>query len=247
MRIDLLWLPAWLTVCLTLWPAQSSLAQTVLTSPAARVQLLELYTSEGCSSCPPADKWLSQLRRAPGLWTEIVPVAFHVDYWNYLGWRDQLADSRFSERQRRYRRSGGVKSVYTPGFVVGGREWRGWFQRRPLPQAEPAPVGVLAVTVTDNRYRAQFTRADGVAARPLELYVALLGMDLKTDIKRGENRGRRLTHDFAVLGLSRRPAGEAWTGTLPQRDPGGSYGLAAWVSPVGELTPVQAVGGYLPP
>jgi hypothetical protein len=76
-------------------------AQTFQSGP-ARVGLLELYTSEGCSSCPPAESWLSGLAGNDALWKDVVPVAFHVDYWDYLGWRDVFASSAFSERQRDY-------------------------------------------------------------------------------------------------------------------------------------------------
>ena len=71
-------------------------------SPERQVALVELYTSEGCSSCPPAESWLSGLKEKPGLWSEFVPVAFHVDYWNYLGWRDKWSSKEYSDRQRDY-------------------------------------------------------------------------------------------------------------------------------------------------
>ncbi|MCB1738986.1 MAG: DUF1223 domain-containing protein, partial [Gammaproteobacteria bacterium] len=98
-----------------------------------QVALLELFTSEGCSSCPPADRWLSGLIDDPRLWRELVPVAFHVDYWDYLGWPDRFASREFSRRQRDHARSGGLSQVYTPGVVLNGAEWRGWHRGRPLP------------------------------------------------------------------------------------------------------------------
>jgi hypothetical protein len=82
-------------------------------SSAARVSLLELYTSEGCSSCPPADRFVNGLKSDRRLWREVVPVAFHVDYWDYIGWQDRFASPQYSERQRSYARSGYVKGVYT--------------------------------------------------------------------------------------------------------------------------------------
>src|SRR5262249_36121801 len=107
--------------------------------------LLELFTSEGCSSCPPAEKWISNLRSNPDLWKKVVPVAFHVDYWDHLGWRDPFSKQEFTERQRSYAATWGGDSIYTPGFVVNGREWRGWFGGPSLPAA-PEKVGVLRVT-----------------------------------------------------------------------------------------------------
>src|SRR6059036_4275966 len=79
--------------------------------------LIELYTSEGCSSCPPAETWLSRLKESPGLWRDFVPMAFHVDYWDYLGWRDPWAAQEFSDRQRAYAQSWRSRRIYTPGFV----------------------------------------------------------------------------------------------------------------------------------
>ena len=67
-----------------------------------QVSLLELYTSEGCSSCPPAEAWLSKLKNSQGLWDEFVPVAFHVDYWNNPGWKDRFSDEQYTERQKSY-------------------------------------------------------------------------------------------------------------------------------------------------
>src|ERR1700758_4469967 len=89
--------------------------------------LIELFTSEGCSSCPPAEKWLSQLKSNPDLWKKTVPVAFHVDYWDRLGWRDRFARPEFTLRQQHYAVGWRIGSVYTPNFVVNGREWKGWF------------------------------------------------------------------------------------------------------------------------
>ena len=94
-------------------------------SSAEPVQLIELYTSEGCSSCPPADRWLSALERDPGLWEQFVPIAFHVTYWNYLGWSDRFGRAEFDARHRRVAANASAV-VYTPGLFVGGREWRAW-------------------------------------------------------------------------------------------------------------------------
>ena len=118
-------------------------AQTVhLESPGPRVSLLELYTSEGCSSCPPADRWISTLRDDPRLWHEVVPVAFHVDYWDYIGWKDRFASPVYGNRQRDYARNRHVGTVYTPGFVLAGKEWRSWFRRPELKVDNTVTAGV---------------------------------------------------------------------------------------------------------
>lgn len=96
-------------------------------SGTGKTTVIELFTSEGCSSCPPADNWLSGFKSDPRLWKQIIPLAFHVDYWDYIGWRDRFASPAFSARQSDHKKQGNIRSVYTPGLVVDGREWRGWF------------------------------------------------------------------------------------------------------------------------
>ena len=98
-----------------------------------QVSLMELYVSEGCSSCPPAQKWVSQFIDDPRLWKEIVPIVFHVDYWDYLGWNDPFSSKAHTQRQYQYKENGKINSVYTPGFVINGLEWKGWFKQKKLP------------------------------------------------------------------------------------------------------------------
>jgi len=214
----------------------------------AETTLVELFTSEGCSSCPPAEKWLSQLKSNPDLWKKIVPVAFHVDYWDRLGWRDRFAKPEFTSRQQRYAAVWGGDSAYTPGFVVNGKEWRSWFGGNAMPTTS-TKVGVLHVSVGDDgRVSATFA-PDTVQARPLALNVALLGNDLESDVKRGENSGHKLHHDFVVLDLMRVDMvneSSRWTGSiaLPLRSGNDKpTALAAWITE--NRTPIQATGGWL--
>src|SRR5499427_2173097 len=139
--------------------------------------LIELFTSEGCSSCPPAEKWLSALKSSQELWKQTVPVAFHVDYWDHLGWRDRFAKPEFTSRQQRYATAWGGDSVYTPSFVVNGKEWRGWFGGDAIPITSPK-VGVLRVSVGDDRKISATFVTEMLPSRPLALYVATLGSDL---------------------------------------------------------------------
>src|SRR5476651_2604058 len=88
-----------------------------------RVSLVELYTSEGCSSCPPAERWIAARKNDAGLWRDFVPVAFHVDYWNRLGWPDRFSTREFTQRQYTQAAAWGTGSVYTPCFVRDGAEW----------------------------------------------------------------------------------------------------------------------------
>src|SRR4051812_18096726 len=105
-------------------------AEVKFQSGPAQVALVELYTSEGCSSCPAAEKWLAELRGDAGLWTRFVPVAFHVNYWDHLGWRDVLATKQFTQRQYSYAETWSSGSVYTPCVVRNGAEldWRNGFR-----------------------------------------------------------------------------------------------------------------------
>src|SRR5215217_7350069 len=119
----------------------STLEATTFESGETQNILIELFTSEGCSSCPPAETWLSALKSNQDLWKKIVPVAFHVDYWDRLGWRDRFAKPEFTARQRRYAAAWGGDSVYTPDFVVNAKEWRSWFADN-VPPAALTKVGV---------------------------------------------------------------------------------------------------------
>src|SRR5215471_15461328 len=122
----------------------------------AQSSLIELFTSEGCSSCPPAEKWLSGLKSNQELWKKIVPVAFHVDYWDHLGWRDRFAKPQFTSRQQHYASTWGSDSVYTPAFVVNGKEWRDWFGGNLTPTSS-TKVGVFRVSLdADGKLGASF-------------------------------------------------------------------------------------------
>lgn len=223
-------------------PAQS----LTFSSGPQRTDLLELYTSEGCSSCPPAEDWLAARREDRGLWRDFVPVAFHVNYWDQLGWRDRFAVAAYTDRQRAYAAAWGARTIYTPGFVRAGSEWRAG-ARVPA----PAAGGTLSVEVEAGRVTIRY--------RPLgpgryQAFVALLGGGLRSDVKRGENAGRLLRHEFLVLGLDQgllaRSAAEGeqvrsfdlpTTTERPDR-----RSIAVWVTRGDGIIPLQATGGWLP-
>ncbi|MEZ5500015.1 MAG: DUF1223 domain-containing protein [Steroidobacteraceae bacterium] len=211
--------------------------------------LVELYTSEGCSSCPPADRWLSSLVTREGLWRDFIPVAFHVDYWDELGWRDPFASRANSQRQSQHADAEGSSTVYTPGFVVNGREWRGWYAGERTVTGRRLPAGVLELAVQDQQVDVSFEPV--TQSGPLQVEVVLLGFGLQSKVTAGENQGRSLRHDFIVLARSsasmvatggtmtasvRRPR----TAMLPTRQ-----AMVAWVSRPGSAAPLQAAGGWL--
>jgi len=213
--------------------------------------LIELFTSEGCSSCPPAEKWLSRFNKNPDLWKKIVPIAFHVDYWDRLGWRDRLAKPEFTERQQHYAASWKGDSVYTPGFAVDGKEWRGWFTGAALPENN-ARVGRLQLTI-DQDHRVSATFRPAIAATQLlVLETALLGSDLESHVKAGENAGRELHHDFVALQLAKTEMsaeGDHYIGSvsLPKTGNDKPAAITAWVHSSQSLQPIQATGGWLRP
>ena len=230
----------------------SGLAQNAdIRGPVSRVTLVELFTSEGCSSCPPAEKWLNEVEARSDLWSRVVPVAFHVDYWDYIGWPDRFAARKHSDRQRTYREIGRTRGVYTPGFVVGGREWRGWFRDPTLKPSKAVDVGSISVEVRDGRFEARFEPAVEIR-KSIELHVARLGFDFVTDVGAGENHGRTLEHKFVVVGWSRHRMGGGDSGVyevsgeLPAAsNPSPREALAVWVSVPGDPLPIQAAGDWL--
>lgn len=245
--------PKHLTVLFTgllltgLLTCQPALADTqVFSSGKQPVMLVELYTSQGCSSCPPAEAWLSDLKNAPGLWKNIVPVAFHVDYWNHLGWKDTWSAPAYSARQTRYRADGNIRIVYTPGFVVDGREWRNWFNNRQLPQAKDIS-DELSVKLNDKNISASYP-VPAASTDPLQLNLAILAMGVKSKINAGENHGKNLAEDFVVLAHSQiESTNGRWQTQLPDFQNPAQYrlALAVWVNRLTDLTPLQATGGWL--
>ena len=218
-----------------------------------QTSLLELYTSEGCSSCPPAEAWLSKLKTAPGLWNGFVPVAFHVAYWNNLGWHDKLSSEQFSARQQNYAQVWSAKNIYTPEFVLNGMEWQNWLGFRGAPSVSVTQAGVLQVSSDDGKHwQANFVPAENGTA-DYEVTAALLVSETSSDVKGGENAGRHLNHDFAALSLITRPLASQTNGFqgkfIIDADPKGITGrlaLAVWVTRGGHLEPLQATGGWLP-
>ena len=241
----------------------------------AQVALIELYTSEGCSSCPPAEHWLGDLRQDAGLWKTFVPVAFHVNYWDHLGWRDALASKTFTDRERAYANAWDASSIYTPCFVRNGAEWRprdGESGSKAIALGATRDSGTLVLTLTPEAAEGKTTwRIDfmpavstsgsgGGSAQPpsrnapeYEITVALLGGGIVNKVRKGENAGRDLRHEFVALRLAttalQRGADGAWSATvsLPPRTEivTARRAVAAWVTKRGELTPVQAVGGWV--
>ena len=219
--------------------------EVVFESKPTRTHLLELYTSEGCSSCLTAEAWMTSLKNDPRLWQDFVPVAFHVDYWDHLGWRDPFAAKQWTDRQTDYSLLWKTESVYTPAFALDGKEWH-----QSALSAATEPAGALRVVLNGDRLTVTFKPAAG-AARRYDLHVAQLGFSMTADVTAGENNGRKLSHDFVVLGLTTETM-KGGTKELKLIAPSlksnaePRTALAVWVSEAGKIEPIQAVGGWRP-
>jgi hypothetical protein len=222
---------AWL-----LWPALAACAQP-------QPIVVELYTSQGCSSCPPADQLLGELQARD----DVVALSFHVDYWDYLGWRDTLASGENSQRQRAYERVLPAGSVYTPQLVIDGvRHAIGSQRRRALEliarRLDESRDRRVPVTITASADTLRVHVGAGPApGRPAEIWLAHTLSERTVDIDRGENRGRTLAYhnvvrSFSVIGV--------WSGQpleldVPagRRQHGITDGVAVWVQ-VRQLGPI---------
>ena len=214
------------------------------------VHLIELFTSEGCSSCPPADRWLGELKDDPELWKSVVPIAWHVTIWDYLGWRDPFGSRQSDSRQQALARLWKRSSVYTPAVAIDGRERKDWWAYHAgYGSARDQQPGRLSATFDDRRLSIQFVPKDPPAAS-LTATAAILAMGLTSEVARGENRGKRLPHEFVAMEttsttLKRTATGWETTVELPRFsvDFRGGRAIALWVSQNG--IPLQAAGARL--
>ncbi len=197
----------WLPLLFLMLPTLAHAVECTARSGPTTAALVELYTSEGCSSCPPADRWLSSFAPVAGN-GDVVALAFHVNYWDYIGWKDVFADARYTERQRERASASGARYVYTPQVVVGGRDFPGWSSQRSAASAfeairrKPAPVSieVRLRVAADHTVTAEVTAAgkESLPKADLAVLTALTQNGLSSRVTAGENRGEKLQHDFVV-------------------------------------------------
>ena len=223
---------------MTIFMIFALLALPALATERGGPKLLELYSSEGCSSCPSADAFVSTLKGHKGLWRDFVPVVFHVDYWDYLGWKDELASPLFTRRQKSLGR------LVTPGFVLDGKAW--WTgDMKDLRRSSVVPGSLEVKPEGLLRYRITF---QSPAPGPWRVHAALLGFGVVSAVSSGENAGTTLSHDFVALGygtaeLEERQVVITVKPNLKVKAAG--YGYAVWVSRGDAPAPVQSVGGFL--
>lgn len=162
-------------------------------SPATRTPVIELYTSEGCSSCPPADRWLSGLKAAAAE-GRVVAQAFHVGYWDYIGWVDRFAAPAHTLRQREIAARNRQGNIYTPQLVRDGQDWRDYSRALTAP-AEPASVAIRMTRPRPDAVEAEVTPAAGGA---WSAYWTVTEHGHASKVAAGENKGEFLQHDFVV-------------------------------------------------
>ncbi len=176
-------------------------------STAARVAVLELYTSEGCNSCPPADRWVSALPARGFTPDRVIPLVFHVDYWDQLGWPDRMAKAQFGARQRMQAQRNHASVVYTPQFLLNGSDFRPSLSDIRLDERidEHNRLPAAAALILQQRplssgmqVELDVRLARAALGNATQTYIAITENRLQSAIKTGENQGRLLHHDFVV-------------------------------------------------
>ncbi|HRC59347.1 MAG: DUF1223 domain-containing protein [Propionivibrio sp.] len=241
-------------------PMTASLAASCSAkSPAHTVALVELYTSEGCSSCPPADRWLGELPRRFTA-EQVLALSLHVDYWDYIGWKDPFAQAQFSDRQRWLSQLASSATIYTPEVFAGMKELRAWSNRQSFENRiqsinrQPARAQITVQMQSSGGdsvdLEARFALDDEArTGRTGQGVVVLYEKHLSTEVRAGENRGSRLNHDNVVRFWSAPVTLDAQTGraewkqtvTLPSGWKRENLGMAALVQDAKAGEVLQAV------
>jgi hypothetical protein len=202
--VKYMWLPGFLLAAAIGVPLFLATQNQPNTPAARKAVVVELFTSEGCSSCPPADELLGHLRQAKVVdGVEVVPLGLHVDYWNFQGWRDRFSSAAYSERQLKYVEKFRIPSAYTPQMVVdGAAEFVGDDAPRARyliarAAARPAPVDVQ-VTLSADKLQVRVKSQPAAAG---DVMLALTEDNLQSKVSAGENGGRELRHSAVVRDL----------------------------------------------
>lgn len=172
-----------------------------------RATVIELYTSEGCSSCPPADQWLSRLKATQAESGSVIQ-AFHVGYWDYIGWVDRFASPAHTTRQRKIASLNRLTSIYTPQLVRDGRDWPDWHrvaEPNLVVAKEPSSLNIVLKAVAPDQFEAMISPANGTIGS-WSAYWTVTEHGHNSKIKSGENAGELLRHDYVVRQYT--PAGD---------------------------------------
>jgi hypothetical protein len=188
------------------WLASDAFAPRVGAADAAPV-VVELFTSQGCSSCPPADAFLGELAQR----RDVIALAFHVDYWDYIGWKDPFASPDFTTRQRRYAGALGLRTVYTPQMVVDGRADAVGSHRAQVEELirKSSHVPKLALRLERAAGKTKLMLPEARLERPATIWLAVYDREERTTVRRGENAGQTLS-DYNIVRALRQVA--MWDG-----------------------------------
>jgi hypothetical protein len=173
------------------------------TSGPGTAALVELYTSEGCSSCPPADRWLSALR-ASGLGPDrLVPLSLHVDYWDYIGWKDRYASPAWTDRQKAYAGALELRTLYTPQMVIDGRVDAVGSDRSNVSYLidRAAALPKLELTLDSSGSRHVLHLPEARFSKPATVWLVIYDPEQRTQVNRGENAGSTLSEYNIVRDL----------------------------------------------
>jgi len=221
----------------------------VVNSGERQTAVLELYTSEGCSSCPPADRWLSELVTSTQQDLDVLALAFHVDYWNYLGWEDRFSSADYSKRQRELGANNLQRTIYTPEFFVNGKEARGAGKILAMIQQVNRQAAPLQLKMAVARDKSELVvtlqaPAERDTVGPVQHRYLVYENNLSSDVKRGENSGEVLHHQQVVRYMSRAQALQLQNQHRIAIDPqwqGENIGVAVLVTSPGNRHYLQAV------
>jgi hypothetical protein len=189
--------PLFIALCAGFMPATATFSMENCSAKSATTltPVIELYTSEGCSSCPPADAWLSQFKAAQKE-GKVVAQAFHVNYWDYIGWKDRFAAPSYTQRQRELSARTNLNSIYTPQIAKNGLTVRDYGSPQALIAAnEPAKASISLNQIEANRFEAKIEAMLGTA---WSAYFTVTEHDHISRVNAGENKGETLKHDFVV-------------------------------------------------
>ncbi|MGB4115762.1 MAG: DUF1223 domain-containing protein [Polaromonas sp.] len=191
--------PKLIAACALIYCATGALAQSNQCSVASGptiTPVIELYTSEGCSSCPPADKWASSLKGTSASGGAVVQ-AFHVGYWDYIGWVDRFAAPAYTQRQRDIATKNNLRGIYTPQAVLDGKDWPRWGGKPE--NKEPAKASIALKQLGTDQFEASVTPI--LASSNWSAYWTITEHGHNSKVLSGENKGEFLKHDFVVRQL----------------------------------------------
>lgn len=223
-------------LCAALPPAAYAACEA--RSDPGRQHLVELYTSEGCDSCPPAEHWMTTLNKHP----DLIGLEFHVDYWDSAQWKDPFSSHSYTSRQEAIAKRGNKSQIFTPQIWLDGHVWQNWPKGTPPSPPDTGPTA-LAVSVDDGDTVHVRLTADPATQADYKLYTALSESGLTEHVNGGENRGKTLSHDNVVrafAGPFALPHAEADL-KKPSGTSDGKMSVVAFVQDERDGTVVQAV------